>query len=263
MARSLGTRLREMMPPWLQRRVGGAVVGGIGDVIDDFAARAAAGVKLRFPVDGGDASALALIGRERRIRRGPAEPASSYARRLRTWWDAHRTRGGPYALLEQLYLYLFDFCNVPVELVYNTAAGSGAALEARRFSMDVDGVIVRDRITWNGDGSGKWARFWVFIHAPASITLDTFRLITDDGDPLVTDDGDPIVGDDTIAIDALTAEQQAIFTLIPREWSAAHVDRIYVVLMYGDFWLVGYPPWLVGDSDHVLGGSPVVLTITE
>ena len=252
------SRILNGVPPWLRRLVGARLLKGIATPIDDVAARTANGASMRFP-NADRPDALQLIGAERRIRRGPEESATTYARRLLGWWDAHRTRGGPYALLGQLYAYFFDFLNVQIEVVYNTSG--------RRYSMDVDGAVVRDAISWDGDGSGNWARFWVFIHAPATIPIGTSPIETDGGDVLVTDDGDTITADVSIAPDELTAEQQEIFLAIPREWSAAHIDKIYVVLLWGAGELWDYPQ-PVGTWDDDPGALwdeelPVVLTVED
>jgi hypothetical protein len=47
--------------------------------------------------------ALALLGRDRRIYRGPNEPALDYARRLVGWADTWATAGSVRTLLEQVY----------------------------------------------------------------------------------------------------------------------------------------------------------------
>ena len=50
-------------------------------------------------------SSLAVVGRERRIVRGPGESAPAYAERVRQWRPAHRHRGSVYALLDQWNAY--------------------------------------------------------------------------------------------------------------------------------------------------------------
>lgn len=90
-----------------------------------------AGLKLRFP--GYYTDALPLLGRERRIRRGRVETSEAYAARLRGWLGSHQLRGGPYALLEQLYAVLP--VKFPIDLVFKSG---------RRFRMDTLGNITRD-----------------------------------------------------------------------------------------------------------------------
>src|SRR5690349_13488885 len=106
MAFSFASALLRACPPWLQGTVGAKLMLGIGDVLDAAWVRSNDAIKARFPRDDADPTALALIGAERRIRRGPGEDAITYARRLRTWLDAHRTRGNAYTLLRQDRAYL-------------------------------------------------------------------------------------------------------------------------------------------------------------
>lgn len=249
--------LVQISPPWLQRLVGERFLSALGAPIDAAYERARESIKQRFPLVVDDSS-LAMVGRERRIRRGPAEDATTYARRLRTWWDAHRTRGGPYALLHQLDAFFEDWLNVRMDVVYYSGT--------RRW-IDENSVVTRDAVTWDADGTGKWARFWVVFYVPATIPGADRFLVTDDGDFLVTDDGDFIMADSTIAVEAITPAEEAIFRAIPREWSAAHIDRIEVVLLWDDRRLWNYPQpvptWAEWGSTSTWGEPPVVLPITD
>lgn len=132
------------VPPWLQATNGAKIVLGIGDVLDAAITRSSDAVKARFPVDDPDPTGLALLGAERRIRRGPGEAATTYARRLRPWWDAHRLRGGPYELLRQMRAFLRDRYNVRIDVV----AQSGN----RHWIDPATDVITHDPITWGGNG---------------------------------------------------------------------------------------------------------------
>jgi len=253
------TGVTRAMPPWLKRTRGLRLLEAIGEQIDDVVDRTAEGVRLRFPYDAPDPGALALTGRERRIRRGPGESAATYARRLRGWWDAHRTRGGPYALLGQLYAFFLDWLDVRMDVVYHSGT--------RRW-IDTAGAITRDAITWEADGTDSWARFWVFFHVPALIPGTGDTLITDAGEVLITEAGESLVTDADISPSDLSLAEQDIFTAIPREWSAAHVDKISVVLLWGERRLWAYPQpvptWTAwGASGALWGEPPVVLEITE
>lgn len=249
------TGLVRTMPPWLRRTRGLRLLEAIGEQIDDVIDRTAEGVRLRFPHHlTPDPGALALTGRERRIRRGPAEPAATYAKRIRTWWDAHRTRGGPYALLGQLYAYTVDWLNVPIDVVYYSGT---------RRAMDAAGAITRDAITWGADASGHWARFWVFFYVTDPIPGADAFLVTEDSDFLTTEAGDFLVASTGIAPDALSSADEEIFKAIPREWSAAHIDKISIVLLWDDACLVGYPPRLVGDNPPNTVTPTAAATILE
>lgn len=160
--RSFASGLLERVPPWLRRKNGKPLILGLGDPLDMLAQNAADAVKMRFPTATVDVDALALTGAERRIWRGPGETAATYAKRLRIWLDSHRTRGGAYALLAQLFAYWRATLNVPIELVNYSG---------RRYSMDVSGNVTRDDITWNvGTGmTGMWAQDWIFFHVVAPV----------------------------------------------------------------------------------------------
>jgi hypothetical protein len=256
--------LAKLSPPWLRRSVGGRVMQGIATVLDAHVVRVVESVRLRFPgfhEDAIDESALALSGRERRIRRGPLEDASTYAPRLRGFWDAHRLRGGPYALLEQLDAFFEAWLNVRMDVVY--ASGT------RRWIDDgVPGVITRDAITWEADGSGKWARFWVFFYVPALIPgLGGDDITTEDDDDIITEGGDDLITDGAISPAELGDLEQQIFRFIPREWSAAHIDRIEVVLLWDERRLWNYPQpvptWAEWGSTSTWSEPPTVLPIPE
>lgn len=167
-----------VMPPWLMRTEGLKLIGGIADVIDDHRDRAVAGVKLRLPglytLEGVD-----MIGRERRLRRGPNEDAELFAARLLRWWEDHRTRGNGYALLEQMLAYLVDTIDPPYEVI---------SYRGVRHEIDANGAITRDSVTWGTDETGMWARLWVFLYDPdpgpaSAATMELYAAIVRDWIP--------------------------------------------------------------------------------
>lgn len=224
-------QLIDRLPPWLTRLVGEKLVRSFGELIDSTAVRVIHAVRQRFPNDI-DSSSLARIGRERRIRRGPGESASTYATRLRIWWEMHRIRGGPYALLWNLHHYFYAWLPGRKDVVYHSGT--------RRW-IDEDGVITRDAIAWEADGSDEWAQFWVFFYVPDLISLPGDFLTTLDGEIITTLSGDPITITASIVPGEMTPADEDVFTAIPREWSAAHVKRIYVVLLWDERRLWSYP----------------------
>jgi hypothetical protein len=234
--------LVRISPPWLQRSVGGRLLRSIGALADEISSRIVQGVALRFPTDVVDPDALALTGQERRMLRGPAEDAVTYARRIRSWWDAHRIRGGPYALLEQFHAYLSGLLNVQIDCVY----WSGT-----RRSISIDGVITRDSISWGADGSSEWSQIWLFLYLAADIvTTSDETLIDDDGNTLMFTIGDP--------------DDLEVLRAIPREWSAAHIHRTTIVVLadYRQLW--DYPPAiLTWDDDEGLWDDTPTITSFE
>lgn len=229
-----------VVPPWLRRTVGGALVESIGVQLDAETDRNVDGVNLRFP-SADRPTALGYLGRERRIIRGPAESDASYAARLLIWLDSHAIRGGPYALLTQLHAYFLDSMNVPIRLI----ASSGL-----RHSMDANGTIVRDTIDWNADGEypNKWARIWLLFQI--NDTVIDVPLLDESGVPIVTEAGEPILT--SVSIYALDDATKDILCAVPREWSAAHIDEIHIVLMPPGSELWG-TPGIWDDTDPTPG----------
>lgn len=242
-------------PAWLRRKWGRKLMESLAAPLDELADNTAAAAKLRFP-DPLVPDALARIGAERRIRRGAGESATTYARRLRRWWDDHRRRGGPYALLGQLYFFFRDTLNVRKDLVYHSGTRRWQAGGVITDAPDT--LVTRDAITWNADGTIEWAQFWVFFYFTTEL-VD--HLVTEVPDNIVTEALDELVTDGV----NLEEEEDDVFLAIPREWSAAHVKRIHVVLLVDDAALVGYPPRLVGEPTKTVGrtAQPIILVHQE
>jgi len=124
--------IRKSAPPWLQHGIAEKLLYAIAVQLDALGDGIVAGVKLRFP-GVYSMESLGLIGAERRIRRGLYEADENYAQRLTRWWTDHATRGGPYALLNQLW-YHYAPNSFPIHLVYRSGM---------RFLMAPDGTITR------------------------------------------------------------------------------------------------------------------------
>lgn len=198
--------LRLISPPWLRTGNNEKFGYALGVVCDSFADAAVAGIKLRFPGLYSDES-LPQIGRERRIRRGRTESTTTYAVRLRRWLTDHRRRGGPYAMLAQLYAH-YAPDTFPIELIY---------VSGRRYSMDVDGNVVRDTTSWTFDAdTAHWARWLLVFSWPDPI------------DDTGTWDADAADWDDDVTVwdSNLTPQEVEDIRLIPREWNAAHAFGI-------------------------------------
>jgi hypothetical protein len=222
-------------PPWLQRTVGGALMRAFGAVMDDMLTDAVQGVGMRFPTDVVAADALALTGKERRMLRGPAEASKTYARRIRRWWDANKLRGGPYELLREFQAYLTGTIDSQIELVYYSG---------QRYTIppDPDTTITRDSITWDADGSGHWARIWLFLEVESVLVTDAGEtIVTDAGDTFVAFYGDPSDPD--------------VLTTIPKDWAAAHIELITIVLLTDSERLWDYPTPTDQTWDTGTGGT--------
>jgi hypothetical protein len=92
---------RQLVPTALQDAVGQAFVGALASGVDAAADRVAQSVKAKLsglsPTD-----ALAAIGAERIIERGPNESDAAYSARLQGAWDTWPWAGTPYGLLQAL-----------------------------------------------------------------------------------------------------------------------------------------------------------------
>jgi hypothetical protein len=188
-------RMRERWcPPWLQTGNAERFMYALAVQADLAGDALVAALASRFPGLYGHES-LAIIGRERRIARGPYETDASYAVRLRRWRKDHRMRGGPYALLAQLHAY-YAPNNFPIVLQYRSG---------RRFTMATDGTITRDVAPGFGLDVNRamWARQWLFYET------------------------------DAYDVDALTASDVADLTHVPRDWQAAHMMTTVVVMQPG------------------------------
>lgn len=191
-----------VVPPWLTRANGRALLQSIAAVYDLISDETDDSAALRFP-DASREDALAVIGGDRLIARGPLEGAASYAERLRGWLSAHKNRGGPYALLGQLRAF-FVGQERRIDLVY----GNGT-----RYVLHPDGSITYDSVPgWRADSDpAKWA-----------IATLVHYLDEDPG--------------------ALTQSERDQYLTLPRDWSAAHVLPIGVGLAWdGAATVWGYP----------------------
>lgn len=189
MIKTFRDRIAMFVPPWLQLGNNAKLLYAILVQVDAMGDALAAGVRMRFPGSYSPES-LSLIGRERRIARGAAEPDDTYAARLRRWLVDHSTRGGPYALLAQIHAFYAPNA-FPVDLVYRNG---------RRYRMDASGAITRDTINFQPDNRPEqWARWWLFYWTDAYPA-------------------------------PLSEAQLAELRLVPREWNAAHaLGKLFVM----------------------------------
>lgn len=228
--------IRKISPPWLQNGVAEKLLYSLAVQVDAFGDALVAGAKLRFPGLYSDES-LPRLGRERRIARGRIETETVYANRLRRWLTDHRTRGGPYALLAQLFAH-YAPNNVEVALVYRSG---------RRFTMDVNGAITRDDIAFNPDITpSKWARWWLIFTWPAGLTVATWGSRPTWGLP---DPPGHVWG-----VDGLIPQDVVDLRIVPHEWNAAHCFG-RIILLSGGAHLWGYPPRLWGAGTWGAGAA--------
>jgi len=149
-------------PPWLQTGTAQKILYAIAVQLDAAGDALVAGVKMRFP---GLYSfdSLSEISRERRIRPGLNELDENFTLRLRRWFDDHRRRGGPYALLTQLYYHYAPNCP-RMTLEYRSGM---------RFDMAPDGTVTRSLpIKPNFDQWSRWVlMIWDVTVPPADVAV--------------------------------------------------------------------------------------------
>jgi hypothetical protein len=125
---------------------------------DTYAQRAKESATCRLPEYAPD-DALAYLSRDRKIIRGIEESSASFAQRLLRWLDDHKTRGNPYALMEQLKAYfgtVLRIRTVDTRGNWYTLEGDGT----RSVAID------QGNFDWDGDAA-SWARFWVIVYPTA------------------------------------------------------------------------------------------------
>jgi hypothetical protein len=153
MTTTLPTTFRDtalaISPPWLRRGRAAKLIYSIATQLDVLTDATLAGIKMRYPGLYSYES-LALIGRERRIRRGRTETNAVYATRLQRWLLDHQRRGGAYALLAQLHAH-FAPAAFPIDLVYKSG---------RRYQMDVNGNVTRNTVVVRP--TTQWARWTLY-----------------------------------------------------------------------------------------------------
>jgi hypothetical protein len=211
--------IRELSPWWLRQGIALRFLYTIGLHLDTLVRMAQEAVRRRFPGLDSDDS-IPLIGRERRITRGRAEPTAIYASRLARWLTDHRLRGGPYAMLAQLYAH-FAAAPFAIELRYYSG---------RRFEMDTAGAIVRGDVAWLPDArSDNPCRWWLFYDWPT--------VVFDDGGW-----GDVGTwGDGGTWGTNLSVEEVEDIRIVPRQWNAGHITKGRIVLSEGSTELWGAP----------------------
>lgn len=148
--------IRRISPTWLQGFYGYRFLYSAAVQIDAMADGLTAALKLRFP-NLYTNETLPLIGRERGIRRGFDELDESYATRLRGWWDYHKHKGNPYALMREVQAYLGTHA-IKMRVVNNAGAW---------YTKNADGTTeyLAPPTHWNWDGStADWSRYWLILY---------------------------------------------------------------------------------------------------
>ena len=227
--------LVQTLPRWIVGTRLGSVLTVIARCSDIVADYVEAAVKLWFP-GFYSTETLARIGRERRIVRGPLEPAASYSARLAQWRQTRKRAGGWAVLLEQLRAYWNGTISggIPVWPEIWIIANNGQSV----IMSALNGQLAGDTPAWSwdehspGGGGVLWpSRYWVLIIMPQGIDPQDQGMLfgssgkTGNGRKFgyqIAEGSDPSLGIvRRIGTDA-TSEQVATIRGIVQQWNPPH-----------------------------------------
>lgn len=158
---------QEFSPPWLRGYVGSRYVYSGAIMWDTLAEFVRIGVIQRYP-SLAQSSALAPLGRDRKIFRGLSETDEHYAERLRVFKRTWKLAGNAPTMLRQLWELMTPNATRIRYVVngYDGAPGAGTQF-ADWWTIDGSGLTFQ-RVSpsnWNWDGQfGKNVRFWVIVY---------------------------------------------------------------------------------------------------
>ena len=213
-------KIFEFIPGWISTGNAEKVMYTLGLHMDVALHQVTEALQHRFPGKLSNES-LPYLGYERKMVRGREETDETYATRMKGWRQKHLNRGGPYALLQQVFEH-YAPNNFTVELIY---------CNGKRYTMDTSGSVTVDTVDagdgWTPDTPERWARWWMFFHwpnvVPPAHEWDEPGLAWDSG--WVWNSG-------------LSIQEVADLREIPTGWNAAHcVGNSRIVLLDpGDAW---------------------------
>ena len=157
--------LKTSLPSWVTEINAWATLEPIAAAFDDQLVLAASALRKRFPLfDADGADALPLIGSDRQIIQGLSETAANYAGRLKTWLTQHKSRGGPYKLIEQVAEF-YRYAMAGETLIIN--------LHTRNedwYQWDsATGLTTQGTAPWPYDSeTNRWARWRLHVHLNAA-----------------------------------------------------------------------------------------------
>ena len=168
-------------PPWLRGGTGERLLYTFGTLADARMCRLIQGIKSALPrstiANNWQApdDALAAIGSNRGLARGPTEPSAAYATRLQRAPDEWQIWGSPRACLDQICAY---FSPLPMTARIVTDSGQWFTMTSTGTppnSYTVPTPAQRYPGTssnWSWDGASKWWRAWLIIHLPVGYSAE-------------------------------------------------------------------------------------------
>lgn len=212
--------IQRFAPPTLRGFVGSRFLYSIGLQIDALGDLAWEGIRNRFPEEAlkvGNTDAIGLIGRDRRIYRGPDEPYDVYVGRLLRWIDDWRMAGSAFSVLAQVQAYLTPNAQ-RLRLVNNAGCW---------YTLEPDGTRTYQRsapANWDWDTHTEWwSRFWLIIYCDAHYP---FAVGPNWGDPGFVYDPTKTWG--TTATPAHVASIRAIV----QDWKSAHSKCQNIIIAF-------------------------------
>jgi len=207
--------IMEIAPPWLLGETGQGVQYAAGTVIDSLAEWNNEGIKAAFPGIG-TPDALALIGRDRVLDRGPTETDAHYASRLSKAFDTWATAGAAPTLLKQLLAWFNPATNTPIRVVSNAAVWHSI----NPVTEIVTKTVVGTNWTWDGFAPVRWFRGWVILDSSAAPWLPDLW-----GAPGTWGDGGTWGSNATLT-------EVAQLQRIVRKWKPAHVSCLNIIVIF-------------------------------
>ncbi len=204
-------------PPFLTEEGGTAeaLQYGEGTAIDAMADWAIDAVMASMP-GVGTYDALAYIGRDMQIDRGPNETNAHYAARLTRAYDAHALKGSGPELLRQLLGWFSPSTATPLRIVSNDAVWHSINLTTEVVTK----TDVGTNWDWDAYTATRWRRGWVIIDSSTGPwTVDLW------GDPGVWGDGG------TWGSTATLGEVQAIRRIVAN-WKPAHITCVNIIVTF-------------------------------
>jgi hypothetical protein len=209
-----------MVPTTHQRPTAQAFQGALGDVEDSLIDRAKQAVKARFPLLA-PSDALAAIGIERQLPRGPGEQDAAYAARLQDAWNTWPWAGTPFGMLRAFYAT--GYTNVVLAQVRG----------GKQYTLDAGGnLVISSGGTWTPTyvGDPFWSRFDVIFPSPLPATWQSG------------------------GVPASTSNEANFIRSLISTWKPGHATANRIIIASSGR-ILGYPIRQLGASNGTLGGA--------
>ena len=214
--------LRRYVPPWLSDRPGLSVgfrfLYALAAICDGGMQWLVEGIRARFP-EVATPTALPLLGRDRRIIRGPEETDAGYATRLIPWLDVWRVAGSAEALTSQLQAFLFPG-HPMVRIVTRgglwhtlTPGAAVQVVQSQPNNWDWDSLTHPENAT-------RWGDFWIIVYEPHYPTDGRWG------------DGTSFWGEDKVFGQNTSKANAAALRALVKQWKPAGTRCVNIIFAY-------------------------------